>query len=119
MLEGSVQRIEKRYPLREQRLVFGKRKLKTLNHLTNRDRLGSAKTGVFQVQVVNDRGNPLDGWFLDLENTAERFERAAFPLMAELHAEHVERQSILRNGVPILGKPKACLRIDEPPNEPG
>ena len=65
VLERSVQRIEERHALREQRVIVGMRKLQAVDHMTDRRGLGSAKPVVLQIEVVNDRGNPGDGRFLE------------------------------------------------------
>ena len=94
------------------------RKLEAVDHVTDRGGLWSAEPVVLQIEVVDDRGNPCDGRFLDHEDTAQRFECAAFPLVAEVDAEHIERNGIVRNGIPIRGEFETRLRIDEPANQP-
>ena len=94
------------------------RTLQSVNHVSHRDGLWSAEPVVLQIEVMDDRGKPCDSRFPDHEDTAQRFERAAFPLVTELDAEHIERNGIAGHGIPIRGEPKPRLRIDEPANEP-
>ena len=102
----------------EQRVIVGMRELQAVDHMTNSRRLGSAEPIVLQIEIMNDRGNPGNGRLVNLEDTTQRFERAAVSLVAELDAEHIEWETIVRSGVAIGGESEPRLRIDEPANEP-
>ena len=55
----------------------------------------SREASILQVEVMHDRGNAGDGRLLNREDRTERFKRAPLTLMAELHAEHVERNGVV------------------------
>ena len=92
VLERAVQRVEQRHALREQRVIIAMRTLQSVDHVSDRDGLWSAEPVVLQIEVVDDRGDPSTAGSWIVKTAAQRFERAAFPLVAELDAEHVERQ---------------------------
>lgn len=89
--------------MRQQHIVIGMRKLQPVDHMTDRGGVGRAKPVVLQIKVVNDRGNPGDGRFLNLEDIAQRFKRTALSLVAELDAEHIEGNSIFRGTIAVRG----------------
>ena len=77
-----------------------------------------AKPVLFQIQIVNNRSETVDGRVAEPEGAAERLERAMLAVMAELHPEHVEGNRVSRNGLAIGRESEPRLRIDETLDQP-
>ena len=118
LFERSIQRVEERHPLREELLIVCVRELETRDDGTNRGGFRCAETIVFQIQIVNDGCKARDRRIVNVEDRAQRLERAALALMTEFHAEHVERNRAVGYSTPIDREPEPRPGIDESPNEP-
>lgn len=58
LLEGAIQRVEERHPLREEHVVVGMCELEALDDRANRRGFGCAKATVLQIEIVNNNSRP-------------------------------------------------------------
>ena len=114
-----VQRLEERDPALQQQVVLGRGQLEPLDQRADRACVGGAEAAVLQVEVVHDLGDARDGRIRDAEDGAQGLERAALALMAELDAEHVERNRVRgRKGLAVDRELESASSIDEASNQP-
>jgi hypothetical protein len=90
LLERAVEGLEERHAPFQQRVVVRNRQSHALDHGADGRGLLSAEAAILQIEVVHDGSNAGNGRLLNCESVTERFKRALFTLVAELHAEHVE-----------------------------
>src|SRR5690242_10732364 len=119
LLERSVKRVEHRHSVLEQRLVVLIRELQAFNHGADRAAFRRPKAAVLEIQVMHDRSDPRERRSSDAKDRAQRLEGASLTLVTELDAEHVERDAVTRDGLPIGSETESGLTIDEVANEPG
>src|SRR5262245_54465412 len=73
--------------------------------------------GLFEVEIVHDAADVANGRVRDRESIAKGLERAVHAVMPELGLERIEWNRLRR--CRRQAEHESCLRIDEPPNEPG
>src|SRR5215207_4200986 len=117
-LECPIQRFEHGPSLLEKGMVIGIERLQAIHQRADGAGLRRAEACIFEVQIVDDRCNPIDGGVPDTEDVHERLECALFATMRELHPKHVEGDRVSGGGR-LLDESETRLAVDETLDQPG
>ena len=102
--EGAMEHLEELDPLFEQDIVGRVDEAEAVDERADYLCLERAEAPVLQVQIVYDRRDMIDRVVSNRERADEGLERAAFRVMRELDAEHVERNGVARHGLAVRGE---------------
>src|SRR5712692_790497 len=117
LLQDVVEPIEQRHPALEQLVVVVERGGERQDRQVHARGLAPRELAVAQIRLVDDLGDRAEAPVPDAPALQERLERAVLALVAELRAEHVERDP-LRRRVRRVGELEARLVVEEPFDEP-
>src|SRR5215471_7208839 len=117
LLQDRVEAVEQRHAALEQVVVVRRGLCQRPDGQIDAGRLVACELAVVQIRLVNDLGDELHAPVLEPEPPHQRLERTVFAVVAEVGAQHVERNTLAR-GVRSVGERERRVGIAEALDEP-
>src|SRR5262245_23459130 len=117
LLQDRVETVEERHAALEQVVVVRRGLRQRPDGQVDAGRLVTRELAVVQIRLVDDLGDELHAPVLEPEPPDQRLERAVLAVVAEVGAQHVERNSLAR-GVRGVGERERRVGIAEALDEP-
>src|SRR5262245_14930685 len=117
LLQDRVEAVEERHAALEQVVIVRGGLGQRPDGQVDAGRLVARELAVVQIRLVDDLGDELHAPVLEPEPPDQRLERAVLAVVAEVGAQHVERNPLAR-GVGGVGERERRVGIAEPLDEP-
>src|SRR5262245_28800171 len=117
LLQDRIETVEERHAALEQVVILRRGLRQRPDRQVDAGRLVSRELAVVQIRLVDDLGDELHTPVLEPEPPHQRLERAVLAVVAEVGAQHVERNALAR-GVRGVGERERRVGVAEALDEP-